>query len=312
MFIPNNERISMAIRINFNFYILFIFLLFSCSSQQIRDEKASQDVTTTPEILEKLANNSNVIIRSNVAKNKNTSPEILAKLSEDYEWLVRRNVALNPKTPDNILIRLANDKDSLVRNTVKTNENAPKEAIKIVQNLEKEEDSKNYSQKPIFNASSTINEEKKVILKQEFFGIKIINDLGVSAFNVKGKDNDIIKYTHNPSYSNTDIYANATVLWNNTKIDSIQIIICNSSKNPFKFNYFSDEFAIYDIEGNTYILEKPEDFTKYPSKYLNPKDTEAIHLTAPLTAKTLKKGEIKALATSFSIPKILLVLKPIP
>lgn len=66
----------------------------------------------------------------NLAKNKNTSPEILEKLAEDGDVNVRYEVTRNPKAPVNILIKLAEDKDKLVIYAVAENPNTPAEVLK--------------------------------------------------------------------------------------------------------------------------------------------------------------------------------------
>ena len=46
-----------------------------------------------------------------LARNKNTSPEILEKLADDEDANVRETVAENPRTPVDILRKLALDED---------------------------------------------------------------------------------------------------------------------------------------------------------------------------------------------------------
>ena len=66
----------------------------------------------------------------NLAKNKNTSPEILEKLAEDEDKNVRKAVAKNPKTPVDILKKLVEDKKWEVRYEVAENPNTPVEALR--------------------------------------------------------------------------------------------------------------------------------------------------------------------------------------
>ena len=51
----------------------------------------------------------------NLAKNKNASPEILKKLAEDGEQLVKMGISKNPKAPVEALRKLAEDEDDWVR-----------------------------------------------------------------------------------------------------------------------------------------------------------------------------------------------------
>jgi len=65
------------------------------------------------------------VVRHAVALNPNTSPEILERLANDTDFWVRSSVAGNPNTPPETLERLANDEDYAVRWHVERNPNTP-------------------------------------------------------------------------------------------------------------------------------------------------------------------------------------------
>ena len=60
-----------------------------------------------------------------LATNPNTSPEILERLANDEDYCVRCFVAFNRNTPPETLERMANDEDSCVRYWVTFNPNTP-------------------------------------------------------------------------------------------------------------------------------------------------------------------------------------------
>ena len=69
-----------------------------------------------------------------LAKNPNTTPETLERLADDENWWVRYRVAYNPNTSPETLERLANDEDYCVRSSVANNPNTPqyiKDYLKI-------------------------------------------------------------------------------------------------------------------------------------------------------------------------------------
>jgi len=64
--------------------------------------------STSPEALERLADDDYVGVRYWVARNPNTPPETLARLANDDDYNVRREITYNPNTPPETLDRLAN------------------------------------------------------------------------------------------------------------------------------------------------------------------------------------------------------------
>ena len=100
------------------------------------DEKfrLARSFTTSPETLDRLANDENPYVRYWVAWNPNASPEALERLVNDVDSGVRFRVACNTNTSPETLERLANDVDSGVRCGVVNNSNTPqyiKDYIKI-------------------------------------------------------------------------------------------------------------------------------------------------------------------------------------
>ena len=94
-----------------------------------RQERARN--STSPEELEKLANDEDQEVRSRVASNTNTPVSLLEKLAEDEDRYVRRSVAANENTPVSVLEKLAEDEDKdaydpkFVRKSVAGNANTP-------------------------------------------------------------------------------------------------------------------------------------------------------------------------------------------
>jgi hypothetical protein len=78
---------------------------------------------TTPETLERLANDEDYCVRYYVAFNPNTPIEILARLANDKDWGVRSHVAENINTPTKTLERLANDNNRTVAYYARNNKN---------------------------------------------------------------------------------------------------------------------------------------------------------------------------------------------
>ena len=84
----------------------------------------------SPEIIEELAENEDMILRRAVAENPKTPVKLLRKLTGDRDLAVRRNVALNTSTPVDILMKLAEDEEKWVRFAVARNPNAPAEILR--------------------------------------------------------------------------------------------------------------------------------------------------------------------------------------
>ena len=84
----------------------------------------------SPEIIEELAENEDMIVRRAVAENPKTPVKLLRKLTGDRDMVMRRNVALNTSTPVDILMKLAEDEEKWVRIAVARNPNTPAEILR--------------------------------------------------------------------------------------------------------------------------------------------------------------------------------------
>ncbi len=62
----------------------------------------ARNPNTSPESLERLANDEDSCVRYWIARNPNTLPETLDRLANDYDWVVRHGVVRNPNTPQYI------------------------------------------------------------------------------------------------------------------------------------------------------------------------------------------------------------------
>jgi hypothetical protein len=78
------------------------------------------------ELLDKLSNDKDWVLRQVVANNPNTPSEILTKLSDDENFFVREEVANNLNTSSEILTKLSNDKEYYVRYCARYNPNYKK------------------------------------------------------------------------------------------------------------------------------------------------------------------------------------------
>ena len=76
-------------------------------------------------MLEKLAEDSDVSVRSNVARNANTPLSLLEKLARDSDGSVRNVIAQNADIPLSWLEKLARDSDESVRGGAAQNANTP-------------------------------------------------------------------------------------------------------------------------------------------------------------------------------------------
>ena len=85
--------------------------------------------STSPEMIEELAEDEDANVRYAAAENPNAPAEALRKLAEDDDWTVRIEVVRNPRTPIDILKKLAEDEDMQVRIAVAKNPRTPVEAI---------------------------------------------------------------------------------------------------------------------------------------------------------------------------------------
>ena len=86
-------------------------------SVKSREERVKN--STSPEELEKLAEDKEVIVRQCVAENENTPVELMEKLAQDKDYDVRYSVTVNPNTPfslqEKLMEDLVEDKDEDVR-----------------------------------------------------------------------------------------------------------------------------------------------------------------------------------------------------
>ena len=82
-----------------------------------------------PDMLSKLANDEDKIVRCYVAENPNTDADVLAQLADDKNWFVRQYVAENPSTDSDTLSQLAVDEDRFVRSSVAKNQNTDSETL---------------------------------------------------------------------------------------------------------------------------------------------------------------------------------------
>lgn len=85
---------------------------------------------TAPELLDPYA--ADVGARLALARNPGTAPEVLARLADDIERLVRLWVAKNRNTPPEVLAKLAGELDREMRWVVAENPNTPKETLAIL------------------------------------------------------------------------------------------------------------------------------------------------------------------------------------
>lgn len=99
----------------------------------------SQNRNTPAEALRILAMRMDTIpsLKSHIANNLNTPVDILIKLAEDSDDMVRQVVALQRKTPARILAKLARDSYKGVRKSVVINESTP---IEVLEELCQDED----------------------------------------------------------------------------------------------------------------------------------------------------------------------------
>ena len=96
--------------------------------------EVAQNLNTSVEILEILANDYDADVRRMVAENSKTPAEVLNILVNDEDYLVRLEVANNPNTAVNSLKILAFDYDAEVRWGVAKNPNTPVEVLKVLVN----------------------------------------------------------------------------------------------------------------------------------------------------------------------------------
>ena len=86
--------------------------------------------STSPEMIEELAEDEDDDVRGEVAKHPRTPAEALRKLAEDGGMWVRSAVSRNPSTPVEALRKLAGDGDKYVREGVAKNPRTPVEVLR--------------------------------------------------------------------------------------------------------------------------------------------------------------------------------------
>lgn len=80
-----------------------------------RRRQLAEDASTSPDVLDALADNADAATKSAVAENPSTPPATLARLVDDSHWAVRMGAATNPNTPPEAVARLTEDADPAVR-----------------------------------------------------------------------------------------------------------------------------------------------------------------------------------------------------
>ena len=118
-------------------------------------------------VFEKLSEDKDWHVRTDVARNPNTPVNVLEKLSEDKDWYVRTNVARNPNTPVNILEKLSEDKDNYVRAEVARNLNTP---VNILEKLS-EDENEDVRTGAAINLNTPVNILKK-LFEDEIFRVR--------------------------------------------------------------------------------------------------------------------------------------------
>ncbi len=86
---------------------------------------AARDANTAPDVLEKLAANTNEYVLGDVAGNPKLSEATLRRLAKHGGYLVEWALAHNRSTPVDILSRLAGSANEYTRGDVAANPNAP-------------------------------------------------------------------------------------------------------------------------------------------------------------------------------------------
>ena len=132
-------------------------------STKSREERAKS--STSPEELEKFAQDKEMSVRQEVADNANTPVSVLEKLAEDQHWDVRFFVAKNPNTPDSVLEKLAEDQEDwegiYVRQEVAENPNTPVSVLEKLAGDENEDVRKAAEENQNMSASAL---EKKTVV----------------------------------------------------------------------------------------------------------------------------------------------------
>jgi len=72
--------------------------------------------------------------RFSISRSKYAPAEVLKKMADDLNALVRVGVAMNPNTPSHILVQLAKKGSFAIRLAVAQNSNAPLSALEVLQN----------------------------------------------------------------------------------------------------------------------------------------------------------------------------------
>ena len=117
---------------------------------------AAENNRTPPEVLDRLAEDGEWVVRNRIASNPNTQAETITRMFktpysrleiaslgahpnapeellcacvDSADWRVRRNVAKNPNAPPDALARLAEDRHQMVRQQAAMNSSTPPEAL---------------------------------------------------------------------------------------------------------------------------------------------------------------------------------------
>ena len=105
---------------------------------------------TPAEALRKLAEDGGMWVRSAVSRNPSTPVEVLMKLADDGDWEMRQEVARNPSIPVDILRKLAEDENWEVRREVARNPRTPAEVF-----MKLAEDGDKYVKEAVTNNPNT-------------------------------------------------------------------------------------------------------------------------------------------------------------
>ena len=105
---------------------------------------------TPAEALRKLAEDGGMWVRSAVSRNPSTPVEVLMKLADDGDWEMRQEVARNPNAPADILRKLAEDENWEVRREVARNPSTPAEVF-----MKLAEDGDKYVKEAVTNNPNT-------------------------------------------------------------------------------------------------------------------------------------------------------------
>ena len=110
---------------------LITLLSMDLNSKVIKSLLISNKEHISDDIIRRLSESSDELIRSEIARIKTIPKDILVKLSKDESWRVRFSITTRENLPKEIIIRLASDSDRSIKSIVSSKSNLPKEAIEI-------------------------------------------------------------------------------------------------------------------------------------------------------------------------------------